>query len=169
MLQGVAPFALAQSKDLLFRRFQDLSRRTYLLLDHLRNIRRSICKTTQHGLFPDDIGIPHSVGSRGCDLHQLHNVITGIVVIYAQLPHLVQHGDRVNGLGEVEHRIDGLVDLPVLLLIEICRLHNAHDLRQTAAVDQDRAQHRLFRLNGMGHLSNNQFFIHGGLPLSWLI
>ena len=78
-------------------------------------------------------------------------------MVHAHLPHFIQHGNRVDGLGEIEHLVDGFVNLPVLLQVEVLRLDNADNIRQATAVNQDRTQHGLLRLHGMGRLSGHQF------------
>ena len=84
-------------------------------------------------------------------------------MIIAQLLQLVQHGNRVNGLGEVEHGIDGLVDLPVLLQIEILRLDDTYHIGDAAAVNEDGAQNRLLCLQRLRLLLMKQFFIHNSV------
>ena len=115
VFQAVPPLALAQRVNFLFGGFQDFRRGAHLIGNHFRNIRGGLSQSTEHGLFLDDSGIaPHIDSGRG-DFHELEDIFPGIVVVDTQLLHLVQHGHRVNGLGEIEHRIDGLVDFPVLL------------------------------------------------------
>ena len=80
----------------------------------------------------------------------------------AQLLHLVQHRNGVDGLGEIEHGVDGLIDLPVLLQVEVAGGHDAHHVGNTAAVDEDGAQNRLFRFQRLGRLLAEQLLIHVG-------
>ena len=115
MLQGIAPLALTQAVDLLFGGLQHFRRGTHLGIDRVGNLVRRLSQAPKHRLVPDNIGITHGVGSRGSDLHELHNIVTGVVMVHAQLPHLFQHRNRIDGLGVVEHGINGLIDLPVLL------------------------------------------------------
>ena len=58
-------------------------------------------------------------------------------MMYTQFPHLVQHSNRVDGLREIEHRIDGFINLPVLLQIEVLRADNADHISQTPTIDQN--------------------------------
>ena len=51
---------------------------------------------------------------------------------------------------------------------EILRPNNADHIRHTAAVDQNGTQHRLLRLQRMGHLPRQQFILHVFLsPFEW--
>ena len=161
VFQRVAPLALAQGVNFLFRRFQHLGGRTHLFRHHLLNVRRGLIQSTKHGLFLHNGRIARHIGGSGGDLHQLEDVIPGIVVVVAQLLQLVQHRDRVNGLGEVEHGIDGFINFPVLLQVKILRLHNAHHIRNAPAVDENGTQNRLLRLQRLGLLPGQKFFIHG--------
>ena len=78
---------------------------------------------------------------------KLGNVIVGMrLVIDAALLHLVEHRHRVDLFREIEHRIDGLVDLAVLPQIEVLRPKKADDVRHTALVNEHGAEHRLLRL-----------------------
>ena len=122
MLQRVTGFTLTQGIDHPLGIFQQFAGRAYLFLNGLDNIGTCICKTTQKSLILNDVGIPHRIGSGGGDLHQLQDIIPGIVVMYTGLDHFLQHRDRVNGLGEIEHGIDGGIDLLILLQVEIHRL-----------------------------------------------
>ena len=81
-------------------------------------------------------------------------------MVHAHFPHFVQYGDRIDGLGEIEHGIDGFIDLPILLEVKILRAQNADHIGDALAVDEDRAQHRLLRFQGLGRLTGYQFFIH---------
>ena len=72
---------------------------------------------------------------------------------------MLQHRDRVNGEGVVEHGVDGLIDLHVLLQIKVLRAQLINDLRHTPRVNEHRAQHRLLRFYRMGQLLEQQFFI----------
>ena len=86
-------------------------------------------------------------------------------MIVAKLLQLIQDGDGVDGLREIEHGIDCFINFPVLLLVEILRLENADDVGNAAAVDENRAENGLLRLKGLGLLPGHQFFIHGLPPL----
>ena len=81
-------------------------------------------------------------------------------MVVTQFLQLIQHRHRVNGLGEVEHGIDGLINLPVLLVAEILRAQQTHHLIDTLAVDQNGTQHRLFRFQRLGRLTGKQFLVH---------
>ena len=152
MLQGVPALALAQGVDLPLGGLQNFTGSAHLLAHQLGDLRRGGAQTPEHGLFPDDVRVAHRVGGGGSDLHELHDVVPGIVMVIAQGPHLVQHRDRVDGLGEVEHGIDGFIDLPVLLQEEVIGLDDADDVGDAPAVDQDRAQNRLLRLQRLRRL-----------------
>ena len=90
-------------------------------------------------------------------------------MVIAQGAHLVEHRDRVDGLGEVEHGVDGLVDLPVLLQEEVFGLDDADDIGHAPAVDQNRAQNRLLRLQRLGRLTAQQVFIHVGFSFRFFL
>ena len=87
----------------------------------------------------------------------------------AQLLHLIQHRDRVDGLGVIEHGVDGLEDLTVLLEVEILRLYHTHHIGDAAAVDEDRAQNSLLRFYRLGRLLLKQFFIHAKFSFLFLV
>ena len=159
--------AVTQGINLLFRSFQHFAGGTHTVVDHFGNIRCSLSKTTEHGLFPNDIGIAGHIGRCGGDLHQLEDIVTGLILIVAQLLHLVQHRNRIDGFGVVEHGVDGLENFPVLLEIEILRFYNTHHIGDAAAVDQDGTQNSLLRLQRLGYLALKQFFIkcHVNSPL----
>ena len=82
-----------------------------------------------------------------------------MILPYAPLLHFVQDCHWVNDLGEVEHGVDGLVNLPVLLEVKILRLQQTNDVGHTPAVDEHGAQNRLLRLQGVGRLPAQQFFL----------
>ena len=84
-------------------------------------------------------------------------------MVIAQFFQLIQNRDRVDGLGKVEHRVDGFVNFPVLLEVKILRLQNTDDIRHTLAVDEDGAENGLLRLQRLGLLAGDQFFIHSFL------
>ena len=153
VLQGVPPFALAQGVDFLFRGFQNFGGGAHLFGHHVRNLHGSLTQPPEHSLLLDDPGVPAHVHGSGGDVHELDDVVPGVVVVAAQLLHLVQHGHRVDGLGEIEHGVHGFKNLPVLLQVEVLRLHRTHHVGDAAAVDEDGTQNRLLRLQGMGHLA----------------
>ena len=152
MLQRVAGFTLAQGVNLLFGGFQHFAGGTHLFVNHFGDLGSCSVQSPEHSLLPDDIGIAHHIGGCGGDLHQLHDVLAGILAVITQLLHLVQNGNRVNGLGEIEHGIDGFVNLPVLLQIKILRTEQSDHIRDTTAVNEDGTQNRLFRFQGLGQL-----------------
>ena len=87
-----------------------------------------------------DLRVLLRVRRRRRDLHELHDVLRGgLLVVDAALAHLVQH--RI-----AEHFVDRLEDIAVGLEIEILRAHRADHVVDAAAVDQDRAEHRLLGL-----------------------
>ena len=164
MLQAIAPLALAQSVDLFFSGLQNFPGSTGLVIDHLGNIPCRLAQAPEHGFFLDNIGIPHGICGGRRNFHELLHIFQRILVVVAQLLQLVQNGNGVDGLREVEHGIDRFIDLPVLLLVEILRLQNADNIRNAAAVDENRAENGLLRLQRLGLLSGHQFFIHGLSP-----
>ncbi len=164
MLQAVPPLALSQSVNFLFRGFQHFRRGAHLLGHHLLDVRGGLVQLPKHGLVPDDVGVADYVGSRGGDFHELQNVVSGIFVVIAQLLQLIQHRHRVDGLGEVEHGINGFKNLPILLKVKVLRLHNAHHVGNAPAVDEDRTKHRLLRFQGLGQLPGQKFFVHAVSP-----
>ena len=146
VLQAVSPLALAQGIDLPLSRLQHLSGGTHFFLDHFGDVCGSLVQPPEHGLVPDDVGIADHIGRSRRNLHQLADVIPGIIVIISQLLHFVQNRHRVNGLGEIEHGVDGFINLPVLRQVEILRLQDSHHIRNAPAVNQNCTQHRLLRL-----------------------
>ena len=158
-LQALSPLALTQGVNLLFRRFQNLRRCAHALVDRLRNLRRRCGQAPEQGLVPHDGGIPDGVGGGGCDLHELLDILRGGILPHPPLLHLVQDRHRVDDLGEIEHGVDGLVNLPVLLEVKILRLQEANHIGHTPAVDEHGAQNRLLCLQGVGRLATQQFLL----------
>ena len=115
MLQRVSPIAFAQGVYLLLGAFQNFRRCSHLGIYRFFNVRSRFRKASKHGLLPDNVGVSDNVCRCGCDFHQLHDVVSGIITIHPQLPHFVQNRNRVYGLGEIEHGVDRLINLPVLL------------------------------------------------------
>ena len=85
MFQTVAPLALADGIDLLFRRLQNVPRGAHLVENHIGNLPRGLTQAPQQGFFLYNIGIANHIGSRRSDLHELQDIVSGIVVIIAQL------------------------------------------------------------------------------------
>ena len=85
VLQTIPPLTLADGIDLLLRRLQDVSRGTHLVEYHVRDLPRSLSQATKQGFFLNNVGITNHIGSRGGNLHELHDIVSGIVVIIAQL------------------------------------------------------------------------------------
>ena len=137
MLQRIAGLTLTDVINLLFRSLQDFRGGTHLLLDHFGNICRGITQCAKHRLFLDDTGIAHCISRSGGDFHQLKDIVPGIVVEHAQLPHFIQYCDRVHGFGEIEHGINRFKNLPVLLQIEVLGTDFFNYIRQATAVDQN--------------------------------
>ena len=160
VFQRIIALAFPQRIDLLFGGLQHLGGRAHLFGYHFLNIRGGLRQTAEHGFLPDDVGIAHHVGGGRGDFHELENIVPGIVVVVAQLLQLVQHGHRIDGLGEVEHGIDCFVDFPVLLKEKVIRGQDAYHIGNTAAVDENGTQDCLLGLQRLGRLSLQQFFIH---------
>ena len=87
------------------------------------------------------------------------------LVIDAALFHLVEHGDGIDVLREVEHGVDRLIDVAVLLEVEIVRQQQPDDVRHAPLVNEHRAEDRLLRLERLRHLFCQQF-IHVLTPKS---
>ena len=75
------------------------------------------------------------------------------LVIDPALFHLVEHGDGVDVLREVEHRVDGLVDVAVLLQVELTRLQKRNHVRHAPLVNEHGAEHRLLCFERLRHLT----------------
>jgi len=169
VLQALGTAALADGIDALLGGLQGLLGGGGALLDKAGDGPRRLGDAPQEGLVPDDVHVLHHVGRRGGDDHELADVVIGgVLVVDPGLAHLVQHGHRVDGLGKIEHGADRLIDLPVLPEIEILRLQRFDHLGHAPLVDEDGAQHRLFRLHRVGHLAGEQF-VHVRSPLSSLV
>ena len=136
VLQAFAAAAFPQGENLLFGGFQNVLGRAHAVIDGLGDLAGGGGHIAQQRLVPDDFRVLHDVGSRGGDLHQLHDVgDRRFFVVDAPLFQLVQHRHRVDDLGEVKHGVDGLKNDPVLLLIEVLGPQRADDLGHTAAVN----------------------------------
>ena len=108
-----------------------------------------------------DRAILLDVGGGRRDLQQLGEiVVAAFLVVHAALFHFVEDGNGVDLLREVEHRIDGLVDLAVLPQVKILRLQHTDDVRYAALVDEHGAEHRLLRFQRLWRLPGKQFLIH---------
>ena len=119
----------------------------------------------EEGLVPEDLHVLPHVGGGGGDLHELEDVGPGGVLVKDPVEaHLVQHGHRVDGLRQGEHGVDGLVDVPVLLEVEVVGPELFNDGRDAPGVDEHGAQHRLLRLGGVGELLDQKLVVHGGSP-----
>ena len=153
VLQALGGAALPDGVDALLGGLQHLAGGAGALLDHGGQVSRGLGDAPQQGLVLDDGGILLYVGRRRRDLHQLENIVAGgVFVIYPVQAHVLQHRHRVDGLGEIEHGIDGLIDLPVLPQIEVLAFQGFDDLRHAAGVNEHGAQHALLGLHAVGHL-----------------
>ena len=147
VLKAVAGVFPPQGKDLFLRRLEHILRRACAVIDHLADLSGGGSQIAHERLVVDDGAVLLDVGGRRRDLKKLGNVIVGMrLVIDAALLHLVEHRHRVDLFREIEHRIDGLVDLAVLPQIEVLRPKKADDVRHTALVNEHGAEHRLLRL-----------------------
>ena len=161
VLQTVAGVAAAKGIDLLFRDLQHLLRRADALVDHIRDLRRSGGQRAQQRLVMHDRAVLLDVGGGRRDLQQLGEiVVAAFLVVHAALFHFIEDGNGVDLLREVEHRIDGLVDLAVLPQVKILRLQHTDDVRYAALVDEHGAEHRLLRFQRLWRLPGKQFLIH---------
>ena len=94
------------------------------------------------------------IGGGGGDLHELEQVVAGgVLVVDPPQLHLVQHRHRVNGGGEAEHGVDGLINIPVGLQIEVLAGELLHHVGDAAGVDEHGPQDRLLSLDAVGDLS----------------
>ena len=111
----------------------------------------------QEGLVLDDADVFSHVGGGGGDEHQLTDIVVGgALLVGAQLLELVQHSHRVDLLREIVHGGDGLKELPVLPEVKVLALEGLHHLVDALFVDEHGAQHGLFGLGGVGHLSGEK-------------
>ena len=102
----------------------------------------------------DDLRILLDIGCGRCDLHELHDILRGaLLIIDTALAHFIQHRNRIDHLRIAEHLIDRLIDLAVGFQIKILRTHHADHIVDTAAVDQQGAENGLLRLQRMGRLT----------------
>ena len=151
---------LPDGVDPLLRRLQHVLAAVCALLDHSGHVPRRLGDAPQQGLVLDDGHVLPHVGRSGRGVHQLEDVVAGdILVVDPVFPHVLQHRHRVDGEGEVEHGVNGLVDLPVLPDIEVLRPELLDHIRDTAGVDEHGAQHGLLRLHRMGELLKEQLFL----------
>ena len=135
------------------------------LLDHGGQVPRRLGDAPEEGLVLDDVHILPHVGGGGGDLHELEDIGPGGVLVKdAVQAHLVQHRHRVHRLGEGEHGVDGLVDVPVLPEVEVLGAQLLDDHRDAPGVDEHGAQHRLLGLHRVGHLPGQQLLVHGHVP-----
>ena len=153
-LQPLGAAALADGVDPLLGQIQHGLGGLPPLLHQGGELPGGLRDPAEEGLVLDDADVLLDVGGGGGDLHELEQVAAGGVFIVNTCElHLVQHRHRVNGGGEVEHGIDGLVDLPVGLEIEVLPGQGLHHVGDTAGVNEHGAQDGLFRLNAVGNLS----------------
>ena len=109
----------------------------------------------------DNCAVLPDVCRRWRNLQQLGNVVVRMrLVIDPALFHLVEYGDGVDVLREVEHRVDGLENIAVLLQIELVRLQKRNHVRHAPLVNEHRAEHRLLRFQRLRHLTAEQL-VHG--------
>ena len=161
VLQAVARVAAAQGVNFLFRDLQHLLRSADALIDHVADLRGRGDECAQQRLVVDDGAVLLDVGGGRRDLEQLRQIIIAVLlIVHAALFHFIENGDRVDLFREVEHRIDGLIDLAVLPQIEILRLQHADDIRHAALINEHGAEHRLLRFQRLRRLPGKQFLIH---------
>ena len=154
VLEAVAGVFLSKAVDLFFGGFQHLLRGADAFLDHVGDLIGCRGKVPHERLVMDNRAVLLDVGGGGRNLQELGNVMIRVrLVIYAALFHLIEHGDGVNVLREVEHRIDRLEDLAVLLQVEFIRLQKRNDIRHAPLVNEHGAEHRLLRLERLRHLT----------------
>ena len=157
--------ALADGVDALLRRLQHLLGGAGALLHHGSQLSRRLGDAPQQGLVLDDGHVLLHVGRRGGDLHELEDVIAGgVLVIHPVLLHVLQHRHRVDGEGEVEHGVDGLIDLPVGAQIEVLRPEGLDHLGHAAGVNEHGAEHGLFGLGAVGHLPGQKLLFTWHVP-----
>ena len=168
VLQALGGPALANGVDPLLGGLQHILGGARPLLDHGGQVPGSLGDAAEQGLVLDDGHILLHVGGGGGDLHELEDIVAGgVLIVDAVLPHVVQHGHRVDGQGKVEHGVDGLIDLPVLTEIEVLRLEGLDDLGHAPGVDEHGTQHALLGLHRVGHLPDKQFLVHGNTSISF--
>ena len=154
MLETVAGVFLAEAVDLFFGGLEHLLRGADALLYHGGDLIRRCAQVPHECLVVDNCAVLLDVGGGGRDLQELGNVMIRVrLVIHAALFHLIEHGDGVNVLREVEHRIDRLEDLAVLLQVKFIRLQKRNDIRHAPLVNEHGAEHRLLRLERLRHLT----------------
>ena len=154
VLEAVAGVFLAEAVDLFFGGLEHLLRGADAFLDHVGDLIGCRAQVPHERLVVDNCAVLLDVGGSGRNLQELGNVMIRVrLVIYAALFHLVEHGDGVNVLREVEHRIDRLEDLAVLLQVKFIRLQKRNDIRHAPLVNEHGAEHRLLRLERLRHLT----------------
>ena len=155
--QGFQPLgdpALADGIDPLLRQIQHGLAGLSPLLDQGGEFPGGLRNAAEEGLVLDDADILLHIGRGGGDLHELEQVVPGgVLIIDPPLLHLVQHRHRVNGGGEVEHGVDGLVNLPVGFQVEILRVQGLNDIGDAPGVNEHGAQNRLLGLHTVGDLA----------------
>ena len=154
---GVSPrLALADGVDALLGGLQNVLAGVGALLNHGGQVAGGLSHPAQQGLVLENVDILPHIGRGGGDVHELEQIVPGVLLVVPVLLHVLQHGERVDGEGVVEHGVDGLIDLHVLLPVEVVRAQLVNDLRDTPGVDEHGAQHRLLRLVGVGQLLQQQ-------------
>ena len=152
-LQPLDVPALADGVDPLLGQVQHRLGGLPALLDQLGQVPGGLVDPAEKGLVPDDADVFLHVRGGGGDLHELEDVVPGgVLVINPPELHLVQHRHRVDGGGEVEHGVDGLVNVPVGGQVKVLPGERLHHVRDAPGVNEHGAQHRLFRLHAVGHL-----------------
>ena len=91
-------------------------------------------------LIPHDAGVDFPVGAGGCDLHQLHQRAR---IFLAQF---IPDSDTVYRLPSPVQRPSCGVDMPIGRAQKVLRPYPGKQLLLDAGVDQERAQHRLLRI-----------------------
>ena len=152
--QALGVSALTDAVDPLFGQVQHSLGGLAPLLDQLGQVPGGVGDPAEKGLVLDDADILLHIGGSGGDLHELEDVAAGgVLVVDPGELHLVQHRHRVNGGGEVEHGVDGLIDLPVGPQVEVVPGEGLHHVGDTAGVNEHGTQHGLLGLHTVGDLS----------------
>ena len=153
-LQALGGRPLAEGVDALFCQVEDGLGRLAPLLDQGRQFPGRLGDAAQERLVLDDADVLGDIGGGGGDLHELEQVVAGgVLVVDPPQLHLVQHRPRVDGGGEAEHGVDGLINIPVGLQIEVLAGELLHHVGDAAGVDEHGPQDRLLSLDAVGDLA----------------
>ena len=119
--------------------------------------------------FLHQLGICFHIGGTGHHLHQLGQIDLGIPVAGEDAVRLclLEHGDKVDGLGCGKHSQHDGKQLLVLRTVKAVRRQQLQHAADALRLDEDCTQHRLLCLQAEGQLLRAQFdgfFCHAVFP-----